>query len=967
MALLPTGTVTFLFTDIESSTSLLQQLGDVRYAQLLADHRRLLRAAFEAHGGHEVESTGDGFLIAFQTARDAVLAAVDAQRTVAAHPWPPGILVRVRMSLHTGEALRRDSGYVGLDVHRAARICEAGWGGQILLSWTTGSFVERNLPDGVSLRDLGEHRLKSLERPERIYQILHPELPGSFPPLRSLTTLSNNLPQQLTSFVGREREMTEVKRLLSGTRLLTLSGPGGSGKTRLAVQVAADVGEEYRDGVWFVELAPLSDPAHVAPAVASALGLREEPARQLLGGQEQTGRTFEDALLSYLQRKQLLLVLDNCEHVVSACALLVAALLRACPDLRILATSQEALGIPGEVLWAVPPLSPPDPARLPPLRDLSLYPAVQLFMDRAAAAVRDFSLTLENAHAVAQVVHRLDGIPLAIELAASRVRVLSVEQIAARLDDRFRLLTGGSRISVPRHQTLRATMDWSYGLLTDAEQALLRRLSVFVGGWTLEDAEAVCADDEVEATAILDLLARLVDKSLVLVDERSDGARYRLLETVRQYSQEWLVESGENVGVRDRHRDWYVQLAERAEPELHGPTQAAWLQRLATEHDNLRAALKWSLERQHAEAGLRLASALWWFWYVYGFFVEGRRWAEQALAGSAHTPTHLRAKVMQRAGLLCWAQGDYTAAVEFCDQSLALAREAGDDLTVVYALITLGMVAHRNREYTHAAAQYEEALAISRRLGDRWSTSVILIFLGRVLSHLKDHRRAESLLQEGLALSRALGDRWGLASHLYQSGQAAWREDDTGRARALFEESLARFRELGSKEGMQYALNMLGRVAFAQGAYDRAEASHEESLALSREMGDKPGTAYALYHAALAAYRQGAHEKAAAMLLEGLALRRELVDRRGMTECLDGLALVAWARGRQIEAARLLGAADSLRGTSGIVAQADRGIEAPDLAALRERLEGAQSDAWAEGRAMTPEQAVAYATGNGVA
>jgi len=459
---LPSGTVTFLFTDIEGSTRLLQQLGS-RYADVLAEERSLLRAAFQERDGREIDTAGDGLFVAFGRATQAVSAAAAAQRSISTHPWPEGLQVHVRMGLHTGEAVFSAGGYVGLDVHRAARICSAGHGGQILLSQTT-----RDLPAGVSIRALGSHRLKDLQHPEVVFQVIIPDLPSDFPPLKSLDRLPNNLPIQLTSFIGREREMAEIKRMLSAARLLTLTGSGGCGKTRLALQVAADLVGEFPDGAWLVELAALSDPALVPQAVASVLGVREESGHLQMGEVGSGGlpgasvsRSILTRLLDYLQSKRMLIMLDNCEHLIGACATFSDTLLRACPNLKILATSREGLGIAGETAWRVPSLSLPDAQRLGSIEasTLTQYEAVRLFIDRAVAALPAFAVTNHNAPAVAQICHRLDGIPLAIELATARVKALPVEQIAKRLDDRFRLLTGGSRTALPRQQTLRATID----------------------------------------------------------------------------------------------------------------------------------------------------------------------------------------------------------------------------------------------------------------------------------------------------------------------------------------------------------------------------------------------------------------------------------------------------------------------------------------------------------------------------
>ncbi len=482
---LPTGTVTFLFTDIEGSSARWEK-HEAAMSPALARHDALLRESFAAHGGHAFKTVGDAFCAVFATAPDAVAAALLAQQKLVAEPWDAALGgVRVRMAVHTGAAEMREADYFGPPLNRVARLLSIGHGGQALLSQPTFELVRDHLPAGADLRDLDLHRLKDLQRPEHVYQLLHPALPADFPKLKSLDPLTNNLPIQATSFVGREKEIKEVKALLAKTRLLTLTGSGGAGKTRLSLQVAADLVEGEGDGVWLAEFAPLSDPGLVPQTVAQALGVREEP-----------GRPITQTLVDFLKPKSLLLVLDNCEHVLDAAAQLCDAILRACPNVRIIASSREGLNIAGETTYRIPSLTVPDLRQTATPESLSQYEAVRLFIERAQAAQPAFSVTNANAPAVAQICHRLDGIPYAIELAAAKVRALSAEQISARLDDRFRLLTGGSRTALPRQQTLRAMIDWSYDLLSPEEQTLLRRLSVFAGGWTLEAAEAVCADPE---------------------------------------------------------------------------------------------------------------------------------------------------------------------------------------------------------------------------------------------------------------------------------------------------------------------------------------------------------------------------------------------------------------------------------------------------------------------------------------
>jgi predicted ATPase/class 3 adenylate cyclase len=549
MSASPTGAVTFLFTDIEGSTRMWERL-PAAMKPALARHDAILREAVAAHGGRIVKTTGDGCHAAFSSAVDGVAAALDAQRVLAGEAWEsirPEI-IRVRMGVYTGEAEARAGDYYGPALNRAARLMSVGNGGQVLVSAVTAELARDRLPADTSLRDLGEHRLKDLVRPERIYQLVGAGLQADFPPLKSLDAVANNLPAQLTSFVGREAEITEVRRLLGASRLLTFTGSGGTGKTRLSLQVAAEALADFADGVWLVELAPLADPDRVAAAVAAVFDLRDQP-----------GRTMLEQLQDFLRARQVLLILDNCEHLITASARMADALVRACPKVKVLASSREALGLAGERIFHVPSLGLPE--TMGTLDAVARSEAVQLFVERATAAQARFSLSEQNAGAVADICRRLDGIPLAIELAAARIRLFTPEQIAARLNDRFKLLTGGSRTALPRQQTLRALIDWSYDLLPESEKALLRRLAVFAGGWTFEAAEAVCDSDD-----LLDQLGHLVDKSLVAVADFAGEARYRLLETVRQYAREKLFDAGETGDARARHLAYFVRLVREVGP-----------------------------------------------------------------------------------------------------------------------------------------------------------------------------------------------------------------------------------------------------------------------------------------------------------------------------------------------------------------------------------------------------------------
>lgn len=909
---LPTGTVTFLFTDIEGSTRLAQELGD-GFANVLAAQRQILHDIFRKAGGHEVGTQGDAFFVVFPVARAAVEAAVAAQKALAAHPWPDGVSVKVRIGVHTGEAMLIGDDYVGLDVHRAARISSVAHGGQILLSQATHVLLDHDLPDGVAVRDLGAHRLKDLQRPEHIFQVVHPDLPVEFRPLRSVDAFPNNLRVQLTSFIGREQEMADVSQLLSTARLVTLLGSGGAGKTRLALQVAADLLEAYSDGVWLIELAPISDPALVPQTVASTIGLRE-PARQAA-----------DSLVDFLQSKSLLLVMDNCEQVLGATADLCALLLRRCPQLRVLATSREILGIAGETSYRVPPLSLPDPQHLPSPEAMNQFAAIRLFVERAVLYQPAFKVMKSNMKVIAELCRRLDGIPLAIELAAARIKVLTVEQIAARLDDRFRLLTGGTRTSLPHHQTLRAAMDWSHDLLPEDERALFRRLAVFMGGFTLEAAEGVCAGGGMDAVNVLDLLARLVDKSLVVVDEGPGAeARYRLLETIRQYALDRLVESGEAGDVRTRHRDFFLALAERAEPELRGPEQKAWLDRLELEHDNFRAALEWArADPNGGEAGLRLAGALWWFWEVRGYWAEGRQWLQGALAHAGDVSTAARVKVLNAAGAMALRQGDGREAQGFANESLVLSRQLGDKRGAASCLVILGIQACRLEQYDQAEALGGESLNLSQELGDNWGAAWARSILGLVAREEGDYAKARGLLEESLAQMQAMGHPWGHALVLISLGLLAGDQGQYQRAVALLEEALGLFRQLGDKGYVAYTLLILGTMASALGDCERAGALYRECL----------------------------------------TLRRDLQDKRGIATCLAALGCVAAGTARFTRAATLFGAAEAVREATGasipvfLRDEYDRRVEA----ASGGLGEAAFKSAWIEGRTMPLDQAIDFA------
>jgi len=716
-----------------------------------------------------------------------------------------------------------------------------------------------------------------------------------------------------TSFVGRERELVDTKRLLSRCRLLTLVGIGGIGKTRLALQAAAEVVDAYRDGVWFVDLAPLADAALVPSAVAQVLAVRET-----------AGTPLVETLRGYMRGRQLLLLLDNCEHLLAGCATLADALLRGAPELSIIATSREPLRVAGEQTYPLATLSLPDPAAS--AETIGRSEAVQLLLDRAEKQQPDFAQTDARAGAIAQLCIHLDGIPLALELAAARIRTLSIDEINARLNDRFNLLTGGNRTARPRQQTLRATLDWSFDLLRASEKALLCRASVFAGGWTLAAAEKVCAGVGIDDAAVLDLVASLADKSLVTTDHRKGGARYRLLETVRQYAEDRLREMGDERRWRDRHLAHFLAVVELAEPRLTGADQQEWLDRLEDEHDNLRSALAWSSTAGgDVGAGLRLAGAFWRYWYSRGHLSEGRGWLAALLAAMpSGQEMAVRAKAQSGSGNLAFQQGDYPAARAFHGESLAIRRELGDRLGTAASLGNLGNVALLQGDLTSARALYEEGLTIRRELDDRRGIGALLGNLANVAYLQGDYPAAKVLYEDSLTIERSLGDRNGIAISLTNLGLLAGEQGDYQAARTLHEESLAIKREMGNRQGVAVSLNNLGTVAGERGDYPAARALHQEGLAISRNLGARNGIAHAL---------------------EGLA------------DVAFGLALLD-------RAARIWGAAEKLREDIGApLTLQKRPRHDRQVAAARTAIgdDAAFDSAWREGRAMTLEQVVQYA------
>lgn len=865
---LPTGTVTFLFTDIEGSTRLLQELrGGYRAVQ--DDHARIMRAAIDEGGGIAIKTEGDSFFAVFAGHAGALRAAVGAQRALSAHPWPHGGPLRVRMGMHTGEGVLGGDDYLGIDVNRAARIAASGHGGQILVSEATRSLVQHEVHEGVTFRDLGEHRLKDIAHPEHLYDLVIDDLDSEFPPIKTLE-VPTNLPAQLTSFVGRERQVAQAIELLERSALVTLTGPGGTGKTRLALEAAARLLDGFPDGVFFVDLSTITDPRLVPDAIVSALRFRPE----------RSGRPVLEILTEHLRDRTALLFLDNFEQVLPGVET-VATILAAAPRVRVLATSRAPLGLSGEQELPVPPLEVPDAAGDPAA--LRRSEAVALFVDRATAVDPAFSLMDEDVPTVAEICARLDGLPLAIELAASRIRMFPPSSLLQQLERRLPTLVGGPRDAPDRQRTLEAAIAWGHDLMDEPVRALFRRLSVFAGGWTLEAAVAVADPDRALGDPV-ELLELLLQHSLVQRAPGDREGRVRMLETIREFGLDRLRESGEDPDARERHARRFLDVAEEAEGYLTGPDQRRWLDLLSREHDDLRAAIAWAIEGDRGELALRLGGALWRFWYARGHLDEGRRQLGAALS---------------------------------------LPASQGRSAPRAKALSALGGLAYWQSDFETALASYEEALEIHRELGDRAAMVQTLMDVGS---------------------TRAVGGD-------PQSGSA------------LVQESLEAARELGDRRGEAWALWGLGAMRMFGGDLDGSRAHSEESLRIFEEVGDDTwglGNAYALL-GGLAAQR-GEPVQARQHVLRAIDLADQQGNALVLASHLRFLAIVANDEGRPERAVRLAGAAEAWREkVAGQVPAAFFPFADPREAAAKVLDDAVLERAWAEGSAMSLEQALAYA------
>ena len=918
---LPTGTVTFLFTDIEGSTQLWEKYPEAMKTAL-AKHDSILKDAVESNNGQIIKTTGDGIHAVFAKTLDAVNATLVSQHKLQSIyiDKPNSIFIKVRMGIHTGEAELRGGDYYGSTPNRAARIMSAGHGGQILISETTFHIAQEHLSADTNVIDLGEHHLKGLKQAEKIFQISARNLLQEFPALKSLTHATNNLPTQLTSFIGREHELAEVQSKLEDGRLLTLIGPGGTGKTRLSIELGNQLLPSFEDGVWLVEFAPIADPSLILQTIASTFDLGEVPSVPL-----------KVLVHDYLREKELLLILDNCEHLIEASAEVADELLHVAANIKIVASSREALGINGETVYRVPSLSLPDEVEFRKETAMG-YESVQLFVERASQANRKFQLSDENAPAIIQICRRLDGIPLAIELAASRITAFSLEQIAKRLDDRFKLLTGGSRTALPRQQTLRALIDWSYDLLEHPEKALLRRLSVFAGGWTFEAAEMICNNVDV-----LEYLPRLINKSLVVINDEGYEPRYSLLETIRQYARDKLLENGEGEGTRDRHLAYFVEMGEISVPEIFNKEkELEWLNRLETEYDNFRTAIEWGLSSDPF-AVARLVYSLTYLMVITSYAGEGHRWGVEALEkikllrDSGHVLTTeekvYKARLLVSMGIMSFSMGDNPSTIREADEATNDLRSLGDKQPLALAMAFLAAACLITGNVDRAIQVSEEALAVAEELGDKYVLGSVLSATSRVEAFAKgDFPKAIEMHEKAGRLLKEHGSRWSYGINMYGFGNLYTLQNQFEEAREKYKIAMQTMQELGSHRNVNMIKSDLAHILRQEGNYQQAISAYQETIKEWQRMGHRAAVAHQL-------------------------------------ECL---AFIARALGQAEKSVKLLGAAEAIRERIKIDMTIQEHAEYDsEVAKLKANMDEEMfASLWVDGRSMTMSQAIDYVVDN---
>lgn len=934
----PTGTVTFLFTDIEGSTKLAQKYPEALHIAL-DEHHEILQSSIESHEGFVFEIVGDAFCAAFVSAEDAFRAAVEAQLRLKQHKWNEAV-IKVRIGIHTGPAEWNGERYMGyITLARAHRVMSAAYGEQILISdearscCTSGSEIPLANGVGISFDDLGERRLKDLIQPVRLFQVIAPGLRHDFPQLNTLDARPNNLPVQLTSYIGMNNVIAEARSYLDKTNLLTLLGAGGSGKTRLALQLGAELIDRYANGVFIAELDVVSEESLITQSVMNSLSVKEEQ-----------GKTPVQTLNDFLKGKELLLILDNCEHVIGGAAMLAELLLKNHPKLRIIATSRETLNCNGELKFKVPTLPVPEQGMHFSPEELARFDSVRLFIERALAVNPSFRVNDKNAPSLAEICRRLDGIPLAIELAAARTKVMSIEKIHERLDDRFSLLTGGKRTALPRQQTLRALIDWSYELLKEDEKIMWGRLSVFAGGFELDAVEKICCDEELDESQLLDILHSLADKSIITYDESND--RFRMLDIIRQYGHDKLKEAEEFEQIANRHLNYYLELSESLESKLIGSDAQSLIPKIKCELGNIESALNTASRSIEDNRGLRLSSSMGVFWKIRSQFSEGKMWLETFLNNSTYVPVELLAKAKLRLGVLKGFEGEFEKSIELCNSACDIFNELGNIPELIEAMSNIAMMKFELGDYESSRKIYEECHELVGADGDKGRIAYLLNDHGSSLMETGNYREAAQMFEESVSMQRKSGDLRGVAYSLYNLGNVKLELANFQEARKVFDESVSLFRELGDKRGESYALTSLGNAELHNGSLEMSAVLIGNSIEISRSIGDKrslsyslcclaearlqlegpdpalelleeslkisqendirPVTAYSLLGIGNAKFAKGEVEAAKASFEESLQLSRELGHRPGVAFNLNGLASVAMKKNEFDTAHRLL-------------------------------------------------------------
>lgn len=880
--MIPTGIVTFLFTDIEGSTGLSQQFPD-SLPIALERHNEILRSTFESYNGFIFQIVGDSFCCVFQSAEDAVKAGYEAQLKITNEKWKDAV-IKIRMGIHTGRAEWNGKNYLGyVTLARTQRIMSAAYGEQIIVSGNTYEYLKDFFHKGIEFRDLGERKLKDLNHPIKLYQLTASGLKSDFPPLKTLDVRPNNLPAQLTNFIGREEELNLIKNLLKESRLITLAGTGGAGKTRLALQTGAEVIDEFSGGVWYIELASLSDPARLLQVVMKTFDLKEIPDIDPY-----------EILTGHFKDKELLIILDNCEHLIEHCASLSQNLLINCPGLKIIATSRESLCCHGEKTHRISSLNTPDPKVKVSAEKLTQFEAVRLFIERATAVRTDFRVNNDNAAALAQICYQLDGIPLAIELAAARIKVLTLEKIYERLNDRFKFLTDGMRTALPRQQTLRALIDWSYDLLSDNEKILWNRLSIFSGGWTLAAAEEICSDEIIDKYDVLDILSSLTEKSIVNFNEKKD--RFSMLQTIRQYGEVKLAETDEFSKFSDKHLKYYAELTETENKKVRGFDTESALNLLEEESGNVERSLLWSVKDQNFDYGMRLTAAMSRYWQIRGYITEGISRIESVLNNFSGNKDTLYAKLICQLGNFLRLKGETDTARKYIGESMLIRRQSEDKNGIIDSAIRLALLEYDQGNYDEAIKLYEETLTLFEEIENNVGIAIILNNLGNIYSLKTDYEKAFDMYEECLKTRRLTGDKLGIAITLNNLGIVSYERGEYLKADELLEESLIIRQQVGDKNGMAITLVNLGNLNYNQGKYSEAVNAYTESKKISEEISDKGCLCDSLYGLGKTYIDIGEFDKALVNLNETLEISRMIKSKPLVAAALFGLGKISFLK-----------------------------------------------------------------------